>query len=357
MNAIVDNRNVVLALSTSSSIDSDMVSVKPLFDNLFIDERILIKYCDDFTADSGYRNFINTKFLTEKGLNTIIGFNKKKSINNNINVTDATEDEVDIYKSRGHSENNFGIMQRYPCLINNYQKKIESYEGLWIFASCIFLCNKINKDIRYKNDKNLKKEVAEKNKRERERQLKRKEDNKLAKAARVLERKMESDKRIEETKKIKDDIKKIISKLFDEKITKKIYDKKVKIISDKQGELGTKNIPKYSSFDVFNVNICDDLFENLINNYITRICSYNFADKKCLIQISKKNCYTEKEIKNTLKNFNWEEKIEEHSDIYFEKCMKKLEKLILKKKNEDEEKIKNNNKNDVKNKKIKIKNI
>ena len=53
----------------------------------------------------------------------------------------------------------------------------------------------------------------------------------------------------------------------------------------------------------------------------------------------------------------WEEKIEEHSDIYFEKCMKKLEKLILKKKNEDEEKIKNNNKNDVKNKKIKIKNI
>ena len=101
-------------------------------------------------------------------------------------------------------------------------KKTESFFGLWIFASCISLCKQINKDIRYKNDKNLKNDILEKNKKERERQLKRKEDNKIAKAARLLEKKKESDNRIEETKKIKNNIKNVIFKLFDNKIIRNI---------------------------------------------------------------------------------------------------------------------------------------
>ena len=83
-----------------------------------------------------------------------------------------------------------------------------------------------------------------------------------------------------------------------------IYNNKIKIIDDIHLKLNNKNIPKYYLFDNFNTYICDDFVDNLINNYITRICSYNFADKKCLIQICKKNCYTETEITNSLKDFN-----------------------------------------------------
>ena len=50
----------------TSSIDSDMVSVIPLFDNLFIDDNILFNKCNDFHTDSGYRNNINIEFLTKK---------------------------------------------------------------------------------------------------------------------------------------------------------------------------------------------------------------------------------------------------------------------------------------------------
>ena len=56
----------MLSLSMTSSIDSDMVSVIQLFDNLFIDDNILFKKCNDFNADSGYRNNINIEFLTKK---------------------------------------------------------------------------------------------------------------------------------------------------------------------------------------------------------------------------------------------------------------------------------------------------
>ena len=86
----------MLSLSMTSSIDSDMVSVIQLFDNLFIDDNILFKKCNDFNADSGYRNNINIEFLTKKGFNTIFEYNKKKSINKNINVTEI---EVNTYQS------------------------------------------------------------------------------------------------------------------------------------------------------------------------------------------------------------------------------------------------------------------
>ena len=69
-------------------------------------------------------------------------------------------------------ENFFGHIQRYPCLINNYERSIASsikdLSGLLLFVMSMSLAKKINKIIEEKNNKEKKIEREKNNEKQKE---------------------------------------------------------------------------------------------------------------------------------------------------------------------------------------------
>lgn len=125
---------------------------------------------------------------------------------------------------RGIVENAFGNIQRYPVLLNNYEKKNSSYRGLLMFVLCRMLCKRINKIVRQKKEKEItekkEKEMRDEKKRKIEREKERRKEKQQKEKEKVKLRKENTKKREEETKKIKEKIKGII--FGDENNKKKI---------------------------------------------------------------------------------------------------------------------------------------
>lgn len=181
-----------------------------------------------FFADSAYSSISNIYNLTQNGFNVIMGRNKQH-IQKDTLINHITRDARKKYKSRTVSENFFGNIERYPCIINIYEKYVKSYKGLFTFVLCIGLAKKINKIIRLINDRNAaiyEKQSYEKNKSD---AIRRKKER----IKETEERKQLNDKVKKEhdryTQHINDKISAIIEKNTDMKMIKKVYDRYIKV--------------------------------------------------------------------------------------------------------------------------------
>ena len=102
----------------------------------------------------------------------------KQHINKITKITEISKENRNKYKNRTIVEYFFGNIQRYPVIVNIYEKTKKSYEGLIIFTLCITLAKKIYNIIAVMNNDKLKKEQEIKKKQKKEYALKRKKEKK-----------------------------------------------------------------------------------------------------------------------------------------------------------------------------------
>lgn len=143
IHVIVDKYRTPISLDITRSTDNDSLSVRSLFKNLFIDMSYFLN-TSSITADTGYEGFMNNYFITEKGFNLYIGYNKRNSNLNSIKK-ESSKEHLSIYKKRGIVENFFGLIQRYGIILSNYEKTIKSYRGILIFIMCKMLANRVDR--------------------------------------------------------------------------------------------------------------------------------------------------------------------------------------------------------------------
>jgi hypothetical protein len=178
---------------------------------MLIDDDILKEHSKNLLSDSGFESFKNNHYVTEKNLNLYIGYNKRHQKTAEP-VIKATDEDIIEYKKRGIVENVFGNIQRYPIIINNYQRKTKSYEGLLKFVLCILLAQKINKIISEKDKIKNKEEIEQEIKRKEEEKIKRKEKYKKYIEKKEKQKKEDDKKRQLESDKIRKGILKKIYK-------------------------------------------------------------------------------------------------------------------------------------------------
>jgi hypothetical protein len=153
VHAIVDSLRTVISYTTSDCTSHDSNFVEDLLQKKYISDELLYPNIVNFYADSAYPSTTNIFNLTQSGFNVIMGRNKQH-IEKGTSISHITKEGRAKYKNRTISENFFGNIERYPCLINIYEKHEKSYRGLFTFALCITLSRKINKIIFLMNNKN-----------------------------------------------------------------------------------------------------------------------------------------------------------------------------------------------------------
>ena len=215
-NFIVDELRTPLSIIIANGIDNDAPLLKNLIENLLVDKVNMQKVDGQITilADSSYEGLLNNHLVTEKGYDIYVGYNKrnqKKDRQKKIAETNKAEEmSIKRYKKRGIVENLMGNIQRYPSILNNYEKTIASYKGLLMFVLCIILSKKINKIYTYKQNEikkneNEKKVIQEKKKSEQRKIIK------INELKSIRERKeKEKTERMKERKIIEDNVKNII---------------------------------------------------------------------------------------------------------------------------------------------------
>jgi hypothetical protein len=126
MHIMCDELRTPISLVISESTDNDSLYVKPLFENLLIDSSDLQTHTSFVAADTGYEGFMNNHYVTEKGFDLYVGYNKRN--NKNITTNKSCKDDLSMYKKRGIVENSFSNLQRYPVLLCNYEKTVNLTE-------------------------------------------------------------------------------------------------------------------------------------------------------------------------------------------------------------------------------------
>ena len=154
---MVDSLRTPISCFVTKCNVHDSLTIDGLMKKKFIDDDIFVDKCDTFLADTAYSSILNISKISDKNINVLMGANKAH-INKNRNVKSAPNNMIVNYKKRGISENFFCNIQKYPCVINNYQKTIKSYEGLSIFSMCIYLSKKNKWNHKKKNNGELKKQ-------------------------------------------------------------------------------------------------------------------------------------------------------------------------------------------------------
>jgi len=350
-NFIVDELRVPIALTFSDCIDNDSLSMKPLFENMFIEKPVLDAHVKIALFDSAYEGLINNYFLTEEcNMETYMGYNKRNSKYDNDATKNATENDKSIYKSRGIVENLIGNIQRVPILINNYEKTMKSYRGLLMFHLCVMLAKKINMIHEEKLHNKIKKGREISIKKQKEEQRKKKLLKVQQKIKKDEENKIKKNKRDDECEKINDNIKKLILKttnanndiqqilkkshtkyimnkliernIKDRKYVRKTesqkYEKKVNYVAIEDYQNIITNLIKVINDDIKDAeneyNICKDkiiteISNDLLHNNIYEILSYNFAKKKLKMIHIKASAFKEENIIKIMNEYDWQQKI------------------------------------------------
>ena len=73
---------------------------------------LLILFINNINNNGSFNNIHN---ITNNGYNITFGRNKAHN-NKNCKIKNANDDELNLYKKRGLSENFFGNIQRYPLV-------------------------------------------------------------------------------------------------------------------------------------------------------------------------------------------------------------------------------------------------
>lgn len=298
IHAIVDNLRTPIAIGISESTDHDSHFISELMDKKFVDDNIFYDKCHTFLADSAYNTDMNTVNLTGKGLDVVFGRNKQHIKKGTI-IQNATSEDRNIYKKRGISENFFANLERYPCIINIYEKKRESYRGLVVFVLCIMLAKKINRIIVEKNNVSIKHERNAETIRKRKDAVKRMNLKKQTCIKREESKQKQNELRKELEKKINEKINNIIKKNVCNKILKKSYNKhKTIYIKNKIN----KNVKNALSYDKYEKKAIDDTTAFVRNNVLSSTKTFTFATKKAYITTTEKFAFNEDNIKTKIYN-------------------------------------------------------
>jgi hypothetical protein len=280
-------------LASSSCTDHDSNYVCLLINNKFIDDDIFYNNVGNFLADAAYPSISNVYNLTEAGINVIMGRNKQH-INKSTIKHEISLEHKDTYKSRCTVENFFSIIERYPCIINNYEKSQESYLGLFTFVLCITLAKKINILISEKNDNVLKQKHEDYALKKKEEYLKRKqlkyEKRQKEKELREKETENRKKKNIEILNKIHDNIQKYI----DHDTIKSVYDKHIK------KHFKNRKVSNKFLFSKYKKKVSNHIIEYIKNNELTRTEYFIFADKRTYIISVPKYSFNDLVIRNKM---------------------------------------------------------
>lgn len=362
INFLVDTLRTTIGISYNDSTESDSLTIKYLFQNLFVTESLLQSHTDTILCDSGYEGLNNNYILTEKGFSIYMGYNLRN--NKYIESMEASDSEKKEYKGRVVVENSFANIQRTPILINNYEKTIKSYNGLLLLKLSINLCKKINRIIDEKNNEKLKRERDEANikkkqnreniikKKRREKQKREIENKRLAEERRKQAEKIKYELTLKIFRNVKN-IDKIINnsyksymlhkilyrkksemKTYEERRKNEIYmsDVVMQLKIDKNCDILTNFIRDYvqkQAYDVeeyskFENNIKKEICNDILYNEVYNIKSYKFARKELYMLHIKNDAFSEENIKCIVKDYDWKNKI----DIITTKMILKLNKQI-----------------------------
>lgn len=227
IHAIVDSRGVPISLVFKPSTVHDSTVITELFDNKFVSDEVLSKYCHTFLADSSYTTFNVTDYVTQKGLNYIGGRNSR-AIKKVVKIVDTSDELLTEFRGRTRVENFFSYILQRPCVIINPQKKMKSYFGLLLFCCSSFLAKKHNKNVRTANDANYARCEEAKRSAKKVAQRELYERRKKEAIDKNNKKEIEKKKREKDTRLREDKLNTIIWKNVDQNKVKQIYEDKLK---------------------------------------------------------------------------------------------------------------------------------
>lgn len=146
---LTDSIGIPLSVAMISSKQSDALSIPETINNLHINLNTLRnskinRYKQNILGDSLYHSKKNIAYLKSLGYNPIIKYNKRNTKNKKlIKKNKFTIKEKEIYRKRIKIETTFAWIKNFPVINQNYQKKIESYNGLFLLATSILISKKI----------------------------------------------------------------------------------------------------------------------------------------------------------------------------------------------------------------------
>jgi len=314
VHAIVDLYRVPISFIVTDCNVSDSVVVKLLIEKAFINIDIMNNHCQTFLADSAYSGFITTEYITSLGLNVIIGRNRQHT-KKVLKIKTVNANDLKTYKKRGIVENFFSNFLRVPCLINNYEKSVKSYEGIALFYMASYLAKKVNNIIKIQND--------EKSKEEYERQLIRKREDvkrrklkkyEIARNRKVLIEK-EKQERDKSTELIVMRIKRKIRDNIDKSYAKRHYTKSVKAYNKKK--ITTRGRSKDTSYCKYEDHLVNCMYTYMINDVLTNTYSYKFCSKNLYLIKGGAYCFSDDNIDEQMKLIDINEKIRVYALTFF----------------------------------------
>lgn len=316
IHALVDSFRVPISFIVTDCNLHDSIIVQKLIESSFIDKNIFSNYCQTFLADSAYSGFITVEYITSIGLNILIGRNNQH-VRKIININTASTDDLKNYKKRGIVENFFGNFLRTPCLINNYERSLKSYEGIALLYMSIYLSKKINKIIDAKNNTELKinneKLLLAKKKANIERKLRK------SQCMRARKERAEREK-IERNIIINDKIKNIKNKIWNnvnKSQIKRSYNKSVRLYNNRI-KIKKRGREKNNSYDKYEQYMKDELYRYVKDNVLTNTYSYMFSDKKLHIIKAESYAFKDNTINRKMNNTNINKVIKLLTDKFFD---------------------------------------
>ena len=317
IHTLVDSNRVAISIIITDCNISDSVVVQRLIVNKFIDNSIFQKHCHIFLADSAYSGFTTIEYLTSIGLKIVMGHNKQYTKKTS-QIKSASNDDVIFYKKRGAVENLFSHIAKIPCLINNYEKTINSYRGLLMFYLASYLAKKTNKIMKEIQDEKLK-ECNDINRSEKKRLQQQRKNNKY------IQKKVEKerlDKEAVDRKTItqqklailRDTIwmnvdKKIVTMQYD--ISLQEYNKKTKNLKKSRGR------PKKIDFQVYEKYMKTELCDYIKNNVLTETVTYVFAKKTLHMIKADSYAFTDTAITTKMTSININSILQEFTNNFF----------------------------------------
>jgi len=307
LHTLVDSLRTPLSFVVSSCNDNDSLFIEELFNNILVDDNLLNEHIDTFLADSAYSSIYNIFYLTNRGLNTTMG-RSKSHLSQTITVTMEYDNQSINYKSRVSVENYFGHIERYPCLINNYEKCDKSYIGLVLFVSTVMLINKINKIAKECTDANIKEKREAEVIRKRDVNKKKIMKNKIIKEKMKEKQNAENNRRKKETLNILNNVKDTIWNNIDKKTVQYNYNKN---IGNRNRQLIKYSKGKHSNY--IKNKICD----SIKNNILTKTFKYTFGKKYKYIVTTKAYAFSPDVIKDVVGKLNIKKEIKSLSIDFF----------------------------------------
>lgn len=150
IDTITDSIGTPLVSTFVSSKQSDCDSLEKTINSLPINLNTLNnskinRYKQYFLADSGYHSKKNIDFVEKKGYIPLIKYNKRNERRKHIIKKNTFKGkQLKIYKKRMIIESFFSWIKNCPTINQNYQKTIESFNGLLLLCSSFFISKRMN---------------------------------------------------------------------------------------------------------------------------------------------------------------------------------------------------------------------